>query len=85
MGNNGLDANEIDSNAEEDEPLELYDAEEEEEVVEWQGPQHDVLSEGVDGTIFLRSRFSKRSAHPQIAASLSVRKNVSISSTHLRI
>lgn len=84
MGNNGLDANEIDSNAEEDEPLELYDAEEE-VVVEWQGPQHDVLLEGVDGTIFLRSRFSKRSAHPQIAASLSVRKNVSISSTHLRI
>ena len=31
-GNNGLDANEIDSNAEEDEPLELYDAEEELEV-----------------------------------------------------
>ena len=82
-GNDELDANEIDSNAEEDEPLELYDA------VEEQGAQDDVSSEdAVDSAhlaIFHRNRFSRRSDHPHIAASLSVRKKVSIASTSRRI
>jgi hypothetical protein len=89
-GNNGLDVNEIDSNAEEDEPLELYDAEEQvEEQVEEQGAQDEVSSEDAVGSahlaIFHRNRFSRRSAHPHIAASLSVRKKVSIASTSRRI
>jgi hypothetical protein len=80
-GNNRLDANGIDSNAEEDEPLELYDAEEE----LGPDPEH-VSSEDVDDlAIFLCNRFSRRSAHPHIAASLSVRKKVSIASTSRRI
>lgn len=82
-GNEELDANEIDSNAEEDEPLELYEA------VEEQGAQDDVSSEDAVGSahlaIFHRNRFSRRSAHPHIAASLSVRKKVSIASTSRRI
>ncbi len=83
-GNNGLDANEIESNAEEDEPLELHDAEEQVEK------QYDASSsEDADGiahfAILCRIRFSRRSVHPHILASLSVRKKVSIASTSRRI
>ena len=87
-GNNGPDDNEIDSNAEEDEPFELYDAEEDVDVDVEQGPgpEQDDSSDDVDElAIFLRNRFSKRSAHPQIVASLSLRKKVSIASTSRRI
>ncbi len=81
MGNNGLDANEIDSNAEEDEPLELHDAVEK---------QYDASSsEDADDiahfAILCCIRFSRRSTHPHILASLSVRKKVSIASTSRRI
>lgn len=80
-GNSGLDANEIDSNAEEEEPLELRD---EEVQVEYDDPD-DVSSEEGYLSFFRLIRISKRSVHPHIAASLSVRKNVSIASTYRRI
>lgn len=82
-GSNELDLNEFDSNADEDEPYELCD------IVEERGLEQDVSASDVDGNvvsfIFHRNRFSRRSAHPLMAASLSVRKKVSIASTWRRI
>ena len=81
-----LDSAELESNAEVDEPYELRDAdddskEEDKDISnDWR-----VVGATPHARIFRCISFCRRSAHPHVSASASVRKNVSIASTSARI